>query len=98
MKTISLLLLTFLIAAGNAEAVLPPLYESLKEYQALLNDKKLTEYLQSGELILDIKRNENNFQIVTNKHMLIVDIVYVPTGRIGPAEFRLEFHQPQSVE
>lgn len=75
-------------------ALLPPLYQSVKEYKALLNDPRLEKNLGSGELIKTIERKDNRFEITTNKQTLRVDIVYKKQRQPGPAEFELEFQKP----
>ena len=40
-----------LVTWTSLQALLPPFYESVKEYQALLNSKELAEQMGSGESI-----------------------------------------------
>lgn len=80
--------------AAKGEALLPPLYTTLNEFKALIEDPKLTEKLNSGEAIKLIKRTEKGFFVLTNKHILFVDVVPEETGLIGPAQFHLKFNNP----
>jgi len=75
-------------------ALLPPLYQSVKEYKALLNDPRLEKTFASGEFIQSIERKESGFTVTTNKQILKVDIVYKKQRLPGPAEFQLEFQKP----
>lgn len=98
MKKLALLSLLLFGSATSSHALLPPLYESIKEYKALLNDPRFVDNLTSGETILDIRREHNNFEVITNQHKLNVKIVYEPQGRPGPAQFHLEFMEPISLK
>lgn len=95
MKKICFGLSAFLVLIQvHVQAILPPLYHTLSEFKALINDKQLTDKLQSGEAILSITLSESSFRVQTNQHNMIVDIVYEQTDRIGPAQFHLVFHEP----
>lgn len=100
--TISLLVGIYaLIAASFVEAALPPFYQSLREYKALIDSKELSESLGSADLILDIARNDRTFVVTTSKHKLTVDIVYEPSenrGVAGPVRFHLVFHPPEPIK
>lgn len=74
-------------------ALLPPLYQSVKEYKALLNDPRLEKNLSSGELIQNIERTETGFEVTTNKQVLKVAVIYKKQRMPGPAEFQLEFQK-----
>lgn len=88
-------LLTLMVTVSlPAWALLPPLYQSVKEYKALLNDPRLEKTLNSGEFIQNIERKDNLFEISTNKQILKVDIIYHKQRTPGPAEFQLEFRKP----
>lgn len=94
MRSLGVLALFCLLGAGSLGAILPPVYESVKEYKALLDDRQLTEKLGSGESILAIKRIDQGFFILTTRYTMSVDVIYDPTERIGPAAFHLVFHEP----
>lgn len=49
-------------------------------------------------MIKDIHRLENSYIIVTNKSRMVVDIVYQPTKKTGPREFKLNFNEPLPLE
>ena len=84
------LIAVLLLAASNAQALLPPLFETLKEYRALLNSDEIEKILPSGQAIQKIDRTNEGFEIVTPKFTLEVKVVYEKSG-IGPAHFHLEF-------
>ncbi len=95
MKKFALCLVTLLLAVFSAQAALPPVYQSTKEYRALLDSPKLTELLGSGEAIRSIARDEKGFIVQTTKYSLRVDVIYDPMDHPGPAKFHLAFHDPE---
>ena len=78
--------------AVNVYAALPPVYESTREYKALLDSPQLTDKLGSGEMIKSIEKEENTFIVKSTKYVLKVDVVYEPMAHPGPANFHLDFH------
>jgi len=85
-------------AAFHVEALLPPVYESTREYKALITNRELTTQLGSAEMIRDIKRDETGFTVTGLHHTLKVDVVYDPISHPGPAQFHLVFHKPVEIE
>jgi len=79
-----------LICATSLSAALPPLYQNIRELKSILEDPRLDNALQSGDAILKIERNENGYLVITNHRQVQVDIKY-HTGKIGPAEYTLDF-------
>lgn len=79
-------------------AVLPPYYESLKEYKTLINDEQLNEIFNSAEAIVDIQRENNAFIITTTQNTLVVTIEYEPMSQPGPALFKLNFGKPEPLK
>lgn len=84
----------FLVSISSSFAALPPLYQSIKEFKALLDDPKLTKNLSSGEMITEINKVDNDFEITTNKQKMNVRVVYQSQKQPGPAVFKLEFSTP----
>jgi hypothetical protein len=77
----------------SLNAILPPLYASLTEYQALVTSPELTDKLGSAEGILDIKRTEKGFSITSFKYTLDVDLVSEHQDQPGPSKFHFVFHE-----
>lgn len=96
-KKFFLAMLLSIYLASSVDAALPPLYQSLNEFKALLEHPQLTQKLQSGELITDIEKSDRVFIITTNKHTLEVNIVYEAQSSPGPQQFKLEFAEPVPV-
>lgn len=76
-----------------AEALLPPLYDSISAYKELLGSQELGKKLDESESIIDIEKTETGFLIITNKSTLVVDLAREPQNQPGPAKYRLEFHE-----
>ncbi len=82
------------LVSTSIQAVLPPYYQSLKEYQALLDDPQLKELFNSAEMLVDIKREEKRFIIETSQNILIVTVEYEKPTQPGPAIFKFTFGSP----
>lgn len=87
-KTLSLIAAVLTIPCS---ALLPPLYESLAEFKMLIDDKRLSESLDSSEAIMNIKKSDDMFVITTNKRSINVRIIHDPTHLVGPGKYHLEF-------
>lgn len=95
MKT---LITAFLFTGTAAFAALPPLAQSNREIQAILQSKETYQLLGGAYPIDQIVRCENGYLLITANKELLVDIHYLHTGKVGPAEFELEFHPPVEVD
>jgi hypothetical protein len=96
MKKICAVIATAIILVQfTVQAILPPLYHTLAEFKALIQDKQFVEKLNSGEVLESITLTDSKFIILTSQHRLVVEIVYERTERIGPAQFHLVFNEPQ---
>lgn len=84
-----------LVIHTSLTALLPPLYQSSAEIKAILSDEKLSSVLQSGDLIIDIKRIDKGYLIVTNHREIEAKIVYKKMEQPGPAKFEVVFEQPK---
>lgn len=94
MKKVIFSLITAAVSfSALANAALPPVYQSLNEYKALIKDPELASKLGTGaEGIQKITRTEQGFQISTKNYNLNVDIVFEPLPYPGPAKFHFVFH------
>jgi hypothetical protein len=91
MKNILAILFGSMALSAPLPALLPPLYQSTAEIKAILSDEKLSDVLQSGDLILDIKRTDNGYLIVTNQREVEAQIVYKKNHAVGPAKFDIVY-------
>jgi hypothetical protein len=76
---------------GAVEAVLPPLWEDVREIQAILDDHRLGDLLESGEAIEKIRKFSKGWLIVTNKGKLPVYIHHLPQSMPGKGEIEVLF-------
>lgn len=86
----------FILLAQAGFAALPPLAQSIREYEALFSNPKFYEFLGSAERIRDVLRTEHGFLVFTENYVMKVDVVYGGRDQrlIGPVQFELEFEQP----
>lgn len=88
------LFFVLMICFAQIEAVLPPLYQTISEYKALLADPQLAQNLDSAEVIQSISLRSEGFLIKTSKRILEVEIVYEPQKMPGPSKFHFVFKKP----
>jgi hypothetical protein len=87
---------SLILASSHVLAALPPMAQSAREIRAILDDPHMHEQLGSAERIHEIVRNESGYLVKTDHYTLQVDVIYGGTERrIGPIQFRLEFHDAQ---
>jgi hypothetical protein len=87
-----------LLFASIGFAALPPLYQTSNEIKEILNDERLYEKLGSASAIQGIIKAANGWVVITNKYYLNVFVEYLPTKRMGPANFELHFSNPIELE
>lgn len=98
MKKIILVLLT-LFSLSSIYGMLPPLYHTLNEIQAIISDPRLAQEIGSAEAIIKIERIEDSYLITTAYNtQLKVDVIYIPQRLIGASHFELKFHEKISIE
>lgn len=86
------LFLSALIVCVNLSALLPPLYESIHKFQAIVNDPKLSDKFDSGEAILSIEQiSDGSFAVKTNRHVLDVKVEPVAQAMPGPGKYTVYF-------
>lgn len=81
---------------SSSFAALPPIYQSIREYNALLNDPNLSSSFTPGETIAKIERHTDHFEVITEQHKMDVMVIYDEPRNIGPVEFHLEFLPPEA--
>jgi len=88
--------LSFVLSGTSLFALLPPLCQSAKEIDALVQHEELYGLLPSGEMIQEIRHLPTGYEVITQHYRLEVDCVYKSQTRPGPAEFELQFHEPEA--
>lgn len=86
-----------LLLTAQCGAALPPLWQNVAELKAILEDKRLGEKLESGEVIMEIENTDASWLITTNHNQLSVNVVYGKRDMPGPATFTLEFGNPEKL-
>ncbi len=82
----------FLVFAVNASALLSPFWQSATEIEAMLKCKELGRFFYSGEEIREISKDGNFYLIRGDVSSCMVEVVYLPSDMIGPAQFELIFY------
>lgn len=91
MKKMFVILSAFFALSGTLSAALPPLYQDTREIIAMLSDGQLGDFLQPGDPILEIKKFEHGYVIVTHDRTIVAHIIYEPVDKPGPAKFQIAF-------
>ncbi len=76
------------------EAALPPLWQTVREIKSILSDEQLGNYFSSAEQIQEIRKEGDEYFVKGTASSCRVEIIYLPAedGRVGPASFKLIFH------
>lgn len=82
------LLLTLTAQLG---AVLPPLFQTAEEIRTILKGDELDHVLPSGEPIVEIRRINNGYELLTLRYRLQAEISYIPQKNPGPAQFKVHY-------
>ena len=77
----------FLFAYSSAFALLPPLYESARVIEAILESPFLAPF--SGEAIICIDKTKKGYLLETTDSFLFFIVQYSKESSIGPAQFEL---------
>jgi len=85
--------LLFFFFTTLSYSALPPLYQGIKEIEAILQAPELKERLSSSEIIEEIIREDHGYIVLTQKQTLYVKVIPSNKSKIGPKEFDLEFSQ-----
>lgn len=84
------------LVCGSLTAALPPLYQGMTEFNAILHDPQFAKSIPSGDVLEEIKKTPTGYEVTTNHSILQIDIEYLPQQYPGPAQFNLHFHPIQS--
>lgn len=82
-------------SASHIHAALPPLYQTVDEIQSIIKSDQLGKVLPSGEAIVEIHKNENGYEVMTNRHRVQVQITHLPLDRPGPALYQVHFNEAE---
>lgn len=91
MKSKFFVFLLSLAFAQNGWALLAPLAQSSVEIKRILDSQEFSQSIGAGEIIQDIKHEDEGYEISTTNHKVFVKVIPVESHRIGPQQFKLEF-------
>ncbi len=92
-KMTTLLSLCMAIAfSSSLFALLPPLYQDIREITTMLSDDKIQNVLESGDRIVEIRKIDHGYQIVTNHCTVEAEIIHLPNETAGPSKFKVVFN------
>lgn len=72
-------------------AALPPLYQTAEEIRTILKGNELGQALPAGEPIIEIRRTNNGYELLTLSYRLQAEISYLPQKHPGPAQFKVHY-------
>lgn len=96
-KKMAFIAVATLAMTASIEGLLPPLYQTADEIRSVLSGKGLGEVLPDGEPIIEIRKNEQGYEVTTLRHRVQAVIVYKPTGRPGPAQFEVQYLPAEKI-
>lgn len=97
MKRLSFTVLFCLLFAQSAFAALPPLYQTRDEIMAVLSSPDFDQKLESGEVIMSIKKIQEGYEIETNKSKVKAILEYEKMQKAGPIRFKVKFLDPKKI-
>lgn len=74
-------------------AALPPFFSSKREIEAILAAKELNDIVSSDDILQEIRKIPSGYLIITNQKIVPVFVHYMPTHKLGPQKFQLEFQK-----
>lgn len=80
-----------LFVTSSAFAVLPPAWQGIKELQAILQNRELSQHLDSGDYIEGINRSEQGWVLTTNHSLIEIEVKPLQQDVPGPERFELKF-------
>jgi hypothetical protein len=72
--------------------------QSINEIISILHNHELAEKLGQNEVIVQIQRTEEGYNISTEHYDMVVELVYETRRGIGPRTYKLIFHTPLPKE
>lgn len=76
----------------TAHAALPPLWQSVREMEAILSSDQLGAHFVSGELLEDIVKVGNAYLVRGSQSAVFVEVINVPQEMAGPVKFKLKWY------
>ncbi len=73
-------------------SLLPPLYDSVSQLEAIFKDPTLDKHLNSADVLESLTRTDNGWSIHTNKRTLQVSLEAQPAANPGPTKYKVIWH------
>lgn len=87
-----LLCIILLTATCPCFCALPPLWQSVREIEAILESEELGKHFEAHAPIIEISKIGNGYLIRTEKQEVVVEVRYLPGKMMGPTNFELKFN------
>lgn len=91
MKKILCTIFAIVFFQTPAFALLAPLEQSLKEMTAIITSREISNKFPPAETIQKIIKGQNSYLIQTERHEVNVEILEIPSKKVGPKEFKFVF-------
>ena len=91
MRKICTLLALLLTFNAGAFALLPPAWQDVAELKSILSDTNLKDYLNSGDVILQISKDDHGWLFITNHTKFYAEVVPKALTQPGPERFDIHF-------
>jgi hypothetical protein len=76
-------------------AALPPLFQTAEEIQTILKPDELSNVLPAGEPIIEIRRTDKGYELLTLRYRIQAEIKYISQPYPGPAQFKVHYSQAE---
>lgn len=83
--------LLFLTIFTTSYAALPPVWQGVAEIKAIVEDPKLSEFLNSGDILESITKSREGWVIKTSHSSVFVQVIPLPQEMPGPMKFELQY-------
>jgi hypothetical protein len=95
-KIITTMTFAIICTAQSAFALISPLNQSVKEIISILTDPTIKQLGQNNP-VLDVKKNEQGYLVITKETQMLVEVIYTPVRRTGPLKYELVFHDAEPL-
>lgn len=86
-----------LLTAQPAFGLLPPLFQSVREIEAIVSSEDLKVKIPPSQPIHALTKVEKGYILETQDYQMAIDVVYKQQATPGPMQFELIFKEPTRV-
>lgn len=80
-----------LLTTTSGFALVSPLNQSIREIEKILSSRELAQYFHQNDTIVEIRHEGDNYIVRTEDSQITIEVIYIPTQRVGPKDFKLIF-------